>query len=122
MNLCEYNEKELLEYKDEFEQLEYGKLENNNELAFYRVLFNGKWSNSDIEANSKEGWIKVFIWNFDPYKEPIKTSLGFSTPDPYIIYTNDNPEVAYTKLYGNVIIFKLDRMTGKLIKKVYNET
>jgi hypothetical protein len=112
--------KYMLEHKDEFEQLEYGNLEGgpNLEVSYFATLFNGEWSYCDTEANSKEGWIKIIAYNVNtkqiPTERPLPKWFSF---DPYLEFINDNCIVAKPKLYGNVIIFKIDPHTLKLIKK-----
>jgi len=96
------------------------------ENCYYRAMFNGKWSYSDVEANAKEGWIRIIAWNYDSENPPIKNperSFVPTIPDPYIIFKDGKPEIAYIKLFGNVIVFKTEPITnGELIKKVNNET
>jgi hypothetical protein len=118
------NEQDVLNHLTEFETMESGNLESTIN-CYYIAMFNGKWSYSDIEANAKEGWIKVFVWNYNSDKPPVKDLKRHfmpAIPDPYLIFKDGKPEIAYTKLFGDVLIFKTNQTTGDLIKKVNNET
>jgi hypothetical protein len=118
------NEQDVLNNIDKFETIECGNLELV-ENCYYMAMFNGKWSYSDVEANAKEGWIRVFVWNYNSDKPPIKDlkrKFMPAIPDPYLIFKDGKPEVAYTKLFGDVLIFKTNPITGELIKKDNNET
>jgi hypothetical protein len=110
MKIKDYSEKYLLDHVDEYETLEYGNLEDNN-FCWYKAMFNGKFSYMDSEANAKEGWINVIITNELRINE---YSIPFVTP--YLIHENDIPIIARIKLYGKVIIFKVDKF-GEFIKK-----
>lgn len=106
----QYSEEYLLEHKDEFETMEYGNIrEVDFNLSFYVAIFNGNFSHKDTEANSKEGWIKVFVTN--------KEDKGnFCCYTPYLVKYNEEIVPAEVKLFGDVVIFKLDSY-GKLIEK-----
>lgn len=104
-----YSESYMIEHMNEYETMEYANLEN--EKDYYKTIFNGKFSYNDIEANSKDGWIRVYIIN--QYDQKTKNPYF----EPYIIYKKNKPEIAKTKLFGKVIIFKVDKKTGEFIKK-----
>jgi hypothetical protein len=107
--------KDLLENKDKYELLEYGNVENFDSCN-YMAVFNNNYSYNDIEANSKEGWIKVLIANVKT--EPILEQKKFIFLDFYIVKKeNGEFEPAIAKLYGDVVIFKLDRKTAQPILK-----
>lgn len=114
----------VLDHIKEFETMEYGNLESTKD-CYYRAMFNDKWSYSDVEANTKEGWIRTIAWNYDSENPPVKRidrTFMPTIPDPYIIFKDGKPEIAYIKLFGDVIIFKTEPTTnGELIKKVNNE-
>ncbi len=118
MEIYNQDPKYMLEHKDEFEQLEYGNLELV-EHAYYATLFNNTWSRHDIEANAKEGWIKIIAYNVDIQKISTEKPLSaWFTFDPYLEIINGEMVVAKPKLHGEVIIFKLNPQTLELIKKV----
>lgn len=101
-----YSESYMIEHIDEYETLEYENLEDEKDY-YYKTIFNGRFSYNDIEANAKDGWIRVYIIN----------QYDQSYFDPYIIYKKNKAEIAKTKLFGKVIIFKVDKKTGEFIKK-----
>jgi hypothetical protein len=115
------SEKYALEHKDEFEQLDYSNL-GSNENCYYKVLFNGKWSNCDIEANANEGWINIIVFNVDPNKHGTQWGKAKDFSSPYIVNINGEPEIVKIRLHGDVIIFKTDPVTEDLIRKVNNAT
>jgi len=116
--------KYMLEHKDEFEQLEYANLRGSSlQEQFFAVLFNNTWSYCDSEANAKEGWIKIIAYNVNTKKIPIGEPLPkFFMFDPYLEIIDGEWTVAEPKLYGNVIIFKIDPLTLELVKKVKDES
>ena len=67
----------------------------------------------DVEANAKEGWINVIVSN------EVSTILtkNIPFPSPYLIYKDNIPQIAKVKLYGDVVIFKIDKF-GNFIKKL----
>lgn len=107
----ESSEKYLLEHKDEYETLEYSNVENLEER--YHTVFNKRFSYMDVEANAKEGWINVIVSN------EVSTILtkNIPFPTPYLIYKDNIPQIAKVKLYGDVVIFKIDKF-GNFIKKL----
>ena len=107
----------MLDHKDEYEQLEYANLSANDLTAYYRVICNGEYSyNCDIEANAKEGWIIVIVYNL---KDKPKTDSNFLyiSQFPYITKVNGELEVAKMKIFGDVVIFRLDPYTQQPIRK-----
>lgn len=126
MKPYEQDPKYMLEHKDEFEQLEYGDLEGDKvEESYFATLFNNTWSYCELEANAKEGWIKILAYNIDMKKRPIKFKNNpqlLCTYDPYVEVIDDEWKVAKPKLYGEVIIFKLDPKTLELVKKYETHT
>ena len=114
----EQDEKYLLEHKDELEQLHFVDIENATNDDQWITMFNKKCSYSETKASS-DGWIEVPVANGRWRK--LSPDSKFDFMEPYIIYVNGEPEVARVKLFGEVIIFKLDQF-GHLIKKVKMET
>ena len=110
MYIDEYSDaKDLLNYKDKYEQLDYVDVNDN---SFYQTIFNRQYSRNDDKANAKEGWIVVPIWN---HKNITLDNYNFTTA--FIPYIDSNGKSIYQKLYGEVVIFKIDPCTGDLIKK-----
>ncbi len=105
-------EKYMLEHKDEYELLDYTNIQASDITCFYKTICNEHYSYRDVESNAKEGWIKVIVWNFSP------SSSLISAP-PYLTKNKIGElEVAYAKIYGDVVIFRLDPITCEPIKKV----
>ena len=98
----------ILEHKDEYETADFVDWSKQADVD-YLVIFNNEISYNEREANAKEGWIDVRITN--------KMSK-FGLPISYYVYENGVQISAHTKLYGNVIIFKVKLGTHELIRKV----
>ena len=100
-----YSEKYMLQHKDEFEMIEFGDVENPDQnIGYYRAIFNGRYSNCDTKANTKEGWIEVIVYN--------------GVNEPYIAKDSIGGLMAARAiLCGDVIIFKVDPETRQPIRK-----
>lgn len=113
------DEKYMLEHKDEFETVNYLDWDTVDATAGfgYNVIFNKRYSYSETKASS-EGWIEVPVANGRWRK--LSPDSKFDFMEPYTVYVNGEPEVARVKLFGEVIIFKLDQF-GHTVKKVKDE-
>jgi hypothetical protein len=110
--------KYMLEHKDEYEQLEYANLKNGDLTAYYRVICNGVYSyECDIEANAKEGWINVIVYNLQSKMDTPVGQQYNKYQSPYFTKIDGEIRAAYTKIYGDVVIFRLDPFTQQPIKK-----
>jgi len=115
-DICK-DEKYMFEHKDEFEQLDFVDVEGAASDNQWITMFNKRYSYSETKASS-EGWIEVPVANGRWRK--LSPDSEFDFMEPYIVYINGEPEVARVKLFGEVIIFKLDQF-GHTIKKVKDE-
>lgn len=106
-----YSEEYLLSHKDEFETMEYGNIREDD---YYIAIFNKRFSYKDFEANSKERWIKVIVSN--NYIKGMSEDFKFDVFEPYMVQYMDKMVPAEIKLFGDVVIFKLDPY-GEFIKK-----
>lgn len=104
MNRSEANEEYMIKHKDEFKTLDYANINTD----YYEIIFNGKYSNMDFEANALEGWINIFVIN------SIEKLGKFDVPRSYF---DKNCKPITLKLYGEVIIFELDPKTLDFIEK-----
>ena len=58
---------EMIKCPERFLQQEYGNLTINDENNCFEVICNNQYISTAEEANSKEGWCKVVVFELDTF-------------------------------------------------------
>ena len=114
----DFDEVYMIEHQNEFETMDYGNVEDSENFR-YQAIFNGQYSYGDVEANAKEGWIKILVLN--PKVQLLSKDVkGIDVVNPYVICVNGELKAVRIKLFGKVIIFKTDPKDDKPMRKNAN--